>query len=84
MDKQRGGSFTVSGWLAILLLAICALEAVSIRHLLAHRQMVIQMSGLPALKISPPADDDDEYVTHAFPENREVCSGFDTICWIRI
>ena len=44
MDSQRGGSFTVSGYIALALLAICIFEAQYIRHLLKHRNIEIHMS----------------------------------------
>jgi hypothetical protein len=34
MDKQRGGSFTVNGWLAMVLLSLIAVEGVAIHQLL--------------------------------------------------
>ena len=86
MDKQRGGSFTVAGWLAMTLLALCALEAVAIRYLITHRVVQLQVHvadrGLPAMEIRPPKDD--SYVTHVFPKNRETCESYDTICYTRI
>lgn len=86
MNKQRGGKLRVSGWLSLLLLALAIGEAGYIRYLLKHRQIVIEMNipaanlELPSTVIKPP----DEYVMHAFPEKRQVCDSFNTICWIRI
>jgi hypothetical protein len=44
MDSQRGGSFTVSGYIALALLALVVLEAAEIRHLFKHRVIEIHMS----------------------------------------
>lgn len=80
MNNQRGGTFTVSGWLALTLLALCAIEGVAIRHLLHHRAIEIHATSLGS-RITPK---DDEYVTHCFPDDCEVCDAFNNICSIRI
>ena len=93
MDKQRGGAFTVSGYIALALVALAILEAGMIRHLYSHRVMSITPNcpaadmDLPPLVIKghpPDVWQDDAYKTHAFPEKSNVCTRFDTICWIRI
>jgi hypothetical protein len=86
MDRQHGGAFRVSGYIALALLALAVLEAAEIRHLFKHRNIEI---ALPATQIHAPssktANQDDDYgVIHAFPEGLEVCSGFNTICWQRL
>ena len=83
MNKQRGGAFRVSGYIALALLALAVLEAAEIRHLFKHRNIEINTSHmhLPATRVSK---DDDYGVIHAFPEGREVCGAFNTICWQRL
>jgi hypothetical protein len=80
--------FYVKGWIAIFLLALCSVEAAAISYLWRHRTIQISMPAngmrsiqLPDTVIVPGSD---EYVTHTFPEGREVCSFDDTICWIKI
>jgi hypothetical protein len=73
MDKQRGGSFTVNGWLALLLLATAVAAGATSYYLGKHRAIIIQLTH--------PVQHNGY---HAFPEGRQVCSGFNTICWIRI
>lgn len=82
MNKQRGGGFTVSGYVALALLALCVSEAAFIRHLYAHRVVHIDMMS-PVSTVEAPVSDD-SYVTHTFPPRRVVCSGFNTICYISI
>jgi hypothetical protein len=83
MNNQRGGAFRVSGFIALALLALAVVEAMEIRHLFKHRNIEIHTSSvqLPPTEIFPA---DDYGVIHPFPEGREVCSGFNTICWTRI
>lgn len=83
MNTQRGGAFRVSGYIALALLALAVLEAAEIRHLFQHRNIEINTSPmhLPATRVSK---DDDYGVIHAFPEGREVCDAFNTICWQRL
>lgn len=71
MRKQGGGGFTVSGWLAILLLATAIAAGTRSCYLSQHRTINI---GMPTV----------EYEYHTFPEGRGVCDGFNTICWISI
>lgn len=88
MNQQRGGSFTVSGYLALTLLALCAAEAATISYLFRHRAIQINMNEnqrtqltLPDTVVTP---DSDMYVTHTFPERRGVCTFTNTICHIKI
>jgi hypothetical protein len=92
LNTQRGGAFTVSGWIAMALLSLAVAEGVYIRHLqdtLRQRFLhnffhVGTPLQLPTTEIHGPSPKDDEFSFHAFPETREVCDGFNTICWIRI
>jgi hypothetical protein len=70
MKIQCGGAFRVSGYIALALLALAAIEAAMVRHLYSHRNIEITMPT--------------SYEYSAFPNGREVCDGFNTICWIRI
>ena len=72
----------VSNFVAIALLLLAAGEALLIRHLYAHRTISIQLSGT-GIQPQRPVDDD-AYVTHCFPDDCEVCDGFDHICSIKI
>jgi hypothetical protein len=81
MDKQRGGSFTVSGWLALALLAAGAASAATNLYLARHRTIEVSFPSEPT-EVHPPKDD--LYEMHAFPDGQEVCDSFDTICWIKI
>jgi hypothetical protein len=72
MDKQRGGAFTVNGWLALTLLALLAVTGLYAAHLLRHRQIVINF------------DHTSKYGVHTFPANRGACDGFNTICWTTV
>jgi hypothetical protein len=85
MDKQSGGSFTVSGWLALTMLAVLAAVSMYTVHLLHHRAIEIKLSSA-TMQLGPTVirPTDDNYVTHAWPEGREVCTSFDTICYTRI
>lgn len=85
-NSERGGGFTVSGYLALALLALCAAETAYAVHLLRHRNIVINFGGNGHTPRLPPTriHGSDEYRTHTFPEGRAICSGFDTICYIRI
>jgi hypothetical protein len=51
MEKQRGGSFTVSGYIALALLALATVEAVYVTHLLRHRVIQIVMPHTPPAQI---------------------------------
>jgi hypothetical protein len=97
MRKEHGGSFTVNGWFALALITAAAAAAVSSYWLGTHRTFEINCPELtapyplhrtgffdkPATQTrKKPADD--SYTFHTFPEGRGVCTGFDTICWIRI
>lgn len=92
MNQQRGGSFTVSGYLALTLLALCAAEAATISYLFRHRAIQINMSDIPFpgqihsvdLPDTVVTPDSDMYVTHTFPERRGVCTFTNTICHIKI
>ncbi len=79
----------ISNWIAVALLVLCTGEACLIRHLYAHRVIHIDLTSPAALQLSPMEIHADPYaedygVVHAFPEKREVCTSFDTICWVRI
>lgn len=85
MNYQRGGSFTVNGWLALLLLAAGLASAATNIYRARHKciEIVLPTQMLPTLVVTPePAE---EFGTvHAFPPGREVCDSFDTICWTKI
>lgn len=86
MNKQRGGSFTVSGWLALFLLTALAAVAAHDIYLLRHRQIVINFRAQQVQTLSPTrVHGDDSYETHVFPPTGgEVCTFANNICWIRI
>jgi hypothetical protein len=75
-QKQRGGTVTLSQWLALLLLALCVGEAATINYLYQHRTVRFVVGT------NKPVSDD--YTMHAFPADRTVCTYTNTICWIRI
>jgi len=82
MDKQRGGGFTVSGYLALILLALAATEAALIGHLYRHRAIEIHM---PVGTTVHGGSSDDKYRIHAWPTNdRSCCDAFNTICYSNI
>jgi hypothetical protein len=88
MDKQRGGAFTVSGYIALALVALAIVEAALIRHLYTHRviQMHVHVADveLPGMQIHGDPNRD-YYVTHAFPnKNVSCCDAFNTICYTKI
>jgi hypothetical protein len=80
MKLQHGGAFRVNGYLALLLLALAAGCAADAYYQHSHRTIEMHIT-LPTMQLQKA---DDEYVTHAFPDIRDVCDSFDTICWIRI
>lgn len=83
--RERGGSFTVSGWLALTLLAMFAAVSLYTIHLLHHRTIEIKMSEGVHLGPTVVRPTDDYYVIHSFPTDyRANCDGFDTICYSRI
>jgi hypothetical protein len=85
MDKQRGGAFRVSGYIALALLALAVLEAAEIRHLLKHRNIEIYMKQVQeAIQFYSTDPADDYGVVHTFPPKRQVCTYNDTICYNRI
>jgi hypothetical protein len=93
MNKQRGGGFTVNGYLAMLLLAVAVASGAFNWYQHKHRTIEINVA-LPAMKIvghtSRITDwDEDSYKTHVFPadtaEANKVCGAFNVVqCWIRI
>jgi hypothetical protein len=42
--KQRGGSFKVNGWIAMLAVAVAALGATTSAYLFKHQQIIIRIS----------------------------------------
>lgn len=87
--KQRGGKLRVSGWLALLLLALAAGEAVVIDKLMEqnnhlHLQLLYHnmMTETPT-RIGPDAD---AYVTHCFPQDESdcVCGSLGFVCYTSI
>lgn len=84
MDKQRGGSFTVSGWLALTLLATLAAVSMYTIHLLHHRTIEIKLGQVLQLGPTVIRPKDDNYVTHTFPDGVAVCTFANTICYTRI
>jgi hypothetical protein len=92
MNRQRGGSMKVSGYLALALLALAVGEVATIRYLFQHRSIQINFPAAvsPQKRIqtsAAPVEDDtdsDYYVTHIFPPNRTVCSFDNTICYTKI
>jgi hypothetical protein len=85
MDKQRGGSMKVNGYLALVLLALAVAEVAMISHLYRHRTIQVTMPN-PYTKTDGKAGDSrtDWGVVHSFPAGRPVCSFADTICYTRI
>jgi hypothetical protein len=81
-NKQRGGAFKVNGFVTLALLAAAVTSAIYGYYEHSHRVIELHIA-LPTTKISVKTPDD-EYVTHTYPPEREVCTSFDTICWIRI
>jgi hypothetical protein len=81
MNNQRGGA--VNGWLLGTLIVLSCASAYMNWYQYQHRTIEIKIT-LPEEKKQPSSKVSDEYSTHTFPEGRGVCTGFDTICWIRI
>ena len=82
MDKQRGGGFTVSGYLALILLALAATEAALIGHLYRNRTIEVH---LPVGTTVHGGSSDDKYRIHAWPtDDRSCCDVADTICYTNI
>jgi hypothetical protein len=80
LPNQKGGAFTVNGYLALVLLALGLIEAAEVYYLATHRTIVFMVP-----KSVPQAPrKSGSYETHIFPEGRDVCSAFDNICWTRI
>ena len=89
MFKQRGAAFTVSGYLALALLALSVGEAFVIRHLYAHRTIAITMpvgwSLYPQTNKYGCVEPDEAYtITAADPSI--PCGSFEpaNVCCIRI
>jgi hypothetical protein len=96
MTNQRGGAFTVRTLIGLAILATALGAASRAVYLDVHRTLEINCPELTApyplhrktgfelphtqIKKKPA----DEFSFHTFPEGRNVCTGFDTICWIRI
>jgi hypothetical protein len=72
----------------LVFLLVAAGLASAAMNIYLMRQRTIEVVVSPQRVSTPPEGSvevsDDEYVTHAFPSGREVCTSFDTICWIRI
>ena len=81
MNNQRGGA--VNGWLLGTLIVLSCASAYMNWYQYRHRTIEIKIT-MPEEKKQPSSKVSDEYSTHTFPEGRGVCTGFDTICWIRI
>jgi hypothetical protein len=80
LPDQKGGSFTVSGYLALVLLALGLIEAGEIYYLATHRTVQLELSAIKMSEV-----DSDYYVTHAWPSpNISCCDAFNTICFTRI
>lgn len=77
MNRQRGGAFRVSGWIALLLLALAVGEAASIRHLYRHRRIEITLP-VPHAASGTYSKDADSGI---FPDGADVCDNFFAICW---
>lgn len=86
-EKQRGGSFTINGWLGLLLLALCAAQGYAINRLLDQNQhLKLQLMYHQMMTADKPTGDADVYTTHCFPqdENDCVCGSVGFICYTRI
>ena len=68
MSNQRGGSFTVSGYIALALLALAGVEASYVVHLLRHR----------AIEITFPVPHTGVHATNP----RAPCGVFGNVCTI--
>lgn len=87
--RQRGGSFKVSGWLALLMLAVIATEGLLLHEVITennHLKLQLVYHNLmsqPTTTIT--ADPDaDKYVTHCLPDDCEVCEFGNNVCFISI
>jgi hypothetical protein len=88
MDTQRGGAFTVSGWVALALLAVTVTAASTSYWLGTHRTLRISCPATlhlrPTVLRASPRWGEDSYKTHIFPADERVCTAFGNECWIRI
>lgn len=87
--KQRGGSFTVKGWVFMLLVAAFLASAalnLAYHHLLQQYQLndLFQRSLVVALGPFTESDwNEDTYAVHPLDESEPVCDAF-TPCYVRI
>lgn len=86
MNKQRGGQFTVSGWITLLLLLVMIGESVLI-NILASDIHALRMQQLmhPARLVLPDTTvgGSDYYIPHAVDATQNSCN--DTaLCYIKI
>lgn len=89
--RQQSTRFTVSGWLAMLLLSLAVAEGALVRQLLAqNQQLKLQQLFHPAQLASPPLPPTEIHALPArdhglFPGIYGVVCGTDpNICWVKI
>lgn len=81
---QRGGSFTVSGWVALLALAALAAVALYVMHNRHISPRCILYDTFHTSTETSHTSSSDYYETHTFPPGMPSCDVANTICYTRI
>lgn len=82
MNKQRGGSFTVSGWIALL--AVACLAGSGVIGFLERQPLTLQCAATLQLSTTRIYASSDYYHIQSWPTRRNSCDVANTICYTRI
>lgn len=82
--KERGGSFTVNGWIALALVALAAGQTSYIVHLLHQQPTVIVMPIVSGDAQPEPTSYKEPLFNYSLTGGFPPCGQLGNICWINI